>query len=217
MDTRQRATVHAALGDTNRLKLVDALGVADLTVRELGTEVGLPGNLLAHHLKVLEQAGLIERHRSEGDARRRYVSLRGQVLSHLIPPVFGAEGSILFVCTHNSARSQYAAARWREATGRSSDSAGSEPATRVHPLAIKAAADAGIDLSDAVPRPYGSIGHIPDLLVSVCDRVREGDLPAAARRIHWSIPDPVATGRLADFRSAFAEIDRRIERLAGTE
>ena len=69
--------------------------------------------------------------------------------------VYGAENSwnslppILFVCTHNSARSQLAAALWTATTGREALSAGTQPATRVHPGAVAAAARAGLVLDVA--------------------------------------------------------------------
>jgi protein-tyrosine-phosphatase len=195
------------------LALVDLLGESDLTVSELGAAVSLPGNLLAHHLNVLEDAGLIHRRVSDGDARRRYVTLNRAKLAVLAsattPP-----GSVVFVCSHNSARSQYAAAYWTMRTGQPAESAGSDPASTVNPIATRVASERGIDLRDSTPRGYDAMTKIPDLLISVCDRAREGDLPAAKRHAHWSIPDPVADGNVTAFRSAFSEIERRVDALA---
>lgn len=210
---QSRARIHAALGDEHRLALVDLLAMGDLSVRELGRAVELPGNLLAHHLDVLETAGVISRRVSEGDRRRRYIVLNHAALTDLVPTSRSVLGSVLFVCSHNSARSQYAAAKWEQVTGIPAGSAGSEPADRVNPTAVRIAAEAGLDLSQAVPRGYDSVEAVADLLVSVCDRAREGELPEAVRRVHWSIPDPVAVGRVDAFRSAFSEIDARIEAL----
>lgn len=209
-----RAEVHAALGDECRLMMVDALAHGDLSVQELGELVDLPGNLLAHHLGVLERAGLIERRVSEGDRRRRYVTLRRGVFADLVPTVDTGAGRVLFVCSHNSARSQYAAARWGQRTGMPAESAGSDPAERVNPTAVRLAAEVGLDLSAAVPRGYGDLRTSADLVVSVCDRAREAKLPDAGRHVHWSIPDPVRDGGVGAFRAAFAEIDARIEDLA---
>jgi hypothetical protein len=72
----------------------------------------------------------------------------------------------------------------------------------------------GLDLTGAMPKGYEAITGTPDLLVSVCDRAREAQLPQARAYLHWSIPDPVAAGSVAAFRSAFDEIDRRVEGLA---
>ncbi len=176
----------------------------------------MPGNLLSHHLSSLERAGLIERRVSEGDHRRRYVTLNRTILNELLPASRrGPVGSVLFVCSHNSARSQYAAARWQKVTGAAAESAGSNPAINVHPTAVRVAAELGIDLAGLVPRGYESIRTRPTLVVSVCDRAREADVPLADQSVHWSVPDPVRVGRVAAFRSAFAEIDERIDQLAG--
>src|SRR4029453_6425472 len=71
-----RAAVFAALGEPVRLALVDRLVAGDAAPSELAAYVGLGSNLLAHHLRVLEDAGIIHRVRSEGDRRRNYVQLR---------------------------------------------------------------------------------------------------------------------------------------------
>lgn len=211
--TAKRARIHAALGDETRLAMVDLLALGDLSVQELGEAVELPGNLLAHHLGVLESAGVISRRVSEGDRRRRYIVLDRETLSDLVVPRSVRPTSVLFVCSHNSARSQYAAGRWVQMTGSSALSAGVDPASRVNPMAVTVAAESGVDLSSAVPKGYEAIDVTPDLVVSVCDRARESDLPVARQHLHWSIPDPVPVGRVAAFRRAFAEIDTRLEQL----
>jgi len=213
--SEHRAQTHAALGDVTRLTLVDLLALGDLSVQELGRAMELPGNLLAHHLGVLEAAGVISRRVSEGDRRRRYIVLNHQVLADLMRSPTAVHESVLFVCSHNSARSQYAAARWAQQTGNPAASAGSDPATGVNPTAVRIAAEVGLDLSAGVPRGYESVDMVPELLVSVCDRARETQLPAAVHHVHWSIPDPVAVGRVDAFRRAFGEIDARIGVLAG--
>ncbi len=75
MSIERRAAVHAALGEPVRFAIVDQLGPGDASPGELAEAVGLASNLLAHHLKVLEGAGVIRRVRSEGDRRRSYVQL----------------------------------------------------------------------------------------------------------------------------------------------
>ncbi len=209
-----RALIHAALGDPHRLAIADALVLGDRTPGELAELVNVPTNLLAHHLKVLEAAGVVHRRSSDGDARRRYVVLDRIRLVAIAPRGAAACRSVLFVCTHNSARSQFAAALWRSRTGLPADSAGSIPATSVHPKAIAVAAEMGLDLSGLCPQGYGAVALKPDLVVSVCDRAAESGVPAGAPHIHWSIPDPAEDGRLGAFRSAFAEIRTRVDGLA---
>jgi protein-tyrosine-phosphatase len=196
--------------------MVDALWVSDRTFQELAEAVALPGNLAAHHLAVLESAGLIERHRSEGDHRRRYISLRRDRLDGLIPSTAVAPGVVVFVCTRNSARSQFAAALWRQRTGSATDSAGTDPAERIDPRAVRVAAEYGLEIAGKTPKGYADLDRRPDLVVSVCDRARESGLQLGAPSIHWSIPDPVPVGTLDSFRGAFAAIAARIDRLSGS-
>jgi protein-tyrosine-phosphatase len=214
MKILERARVHAALGDPYRLRIVDELHFSDRSFQELSALIGLPGNAAAHHLGVLESAGLIERRVSEGDHRRRYIALCQDRLGGLVasPPV--RPSAVLFVCTHNSARSQFAAALWTQRTGEVAESAGTDPAHQVHPKAVRAARDFGVDLHDAVPKGYERVTTIPDLVVSVCDRAREAGLPFDVPSLHWSVPDPVREGSSAAFRSAFADLAGRVEGLA---
>ena len=196
--------------------MVDELLLGDRTFQELASLVDLPSNAAAHHLTALESAGLIVRRQSEGDRRRRYVTLRRERLDGLAPRASVAPQAIVFVCTHNSARSQFAAALWRDRTASAADSAGTEPADRVHPKAARAAAEFGLDIAEAVPKGYDAITIDPDLVVSVCDRAREAGLPFEAPHLHWSVPDPLRVGTQDAFRSAFADIARRIDELAAS-
>lgn len=215
MDIETRASRHLALGDTRRLAIVDELSSGDRTVSELAHLVDLPSNLVAHHLDVLESADLIERHPSEGDRRRRYVTLRWDRLPPAPAPLI-APATIAFVCTHNSARSQFAAALWKAATGAKVASAGTQPAAAIHPKAVKVASEHGVDLSGHTPSGYETIPWRPDLVISVCDRAFEEGVPEAKQHLHWSVPDPVRVGTLDSFRFAFAEIAQRIDHLTGS-
>jgi len=208
-----RAAVHRALGDPHRLAIVDALRLSDRSPGELAAITGLGSNLVAFHLTVLEEADLVARTPSQGDARRRYVRLQPRALASLLPSEGVAAHEVLFVCTHNAARSQLAAALWQRATGRPGRSAGSQPGERVHPLAIAEAARHGIDLSAASPRGYDGVTRAPDLVVSVCDRAHEAGPPFDAPVLHWSVPDPIDGGP-EDFAAAYAELAARIEVLA---
>jgi protein-tyrosine-phosphatase len=208
----ERAAVHAALGEPVRLSIVEDLAVSDRSPTELAARFSLPSNLLAHHLDVLEQVGLIERFVSAGDRRRRYVRLVRAPLTQLgVAPVPPA-GRVVFVCTHNSARSQLAAALWTARTGAVATSAGTHPADRVHPEAVAAGSRAGLDLSRASPRMFGSAGPV-ELVVTVCDQAHE-ELDPEPGWWHWSLPDPVEDGRAAAFDAVISELDDRIGALA---
>lgn len=209
-DLDDRAAVHAALGDPARLAIVDELSATDRSPTELGHRLGLPGNLLAHHLDVLARVGLIERVVSSGDRRRRYVRLRRDPLLSL-PVASPLPHDVVFVCTQNSARSQLAAALWRSVTGGRSSSAGTHPADAVHPGAIAAAQRAGLRLGRSRPR------HVeqPDRsrhVVTVCDRAHE-ELEVGDTWWHWSVADPVEAGTDAAFDRALRDLRTRIESL----
>jgi ArsR family transcriptional regulator, arsenate/arsenite/antimonite-responsive transcriptional repressor / arsenate reductase (thioredoxin) len=205
----ERAARHAALGDPVRLAIVDELGSSDRAPVELRRRLGLESNLLAHHLDVLERVGLIERSRSSGDGRRRYVHLRRGALEGLAPGGTVTPAPALFVCSANSARSQLAAALWRRRTGQPASSAGTHPAPRVHPGAVAAAERAGLDLSDAAPQALAEVADTAPLVVTVCDQAHEQVDPGDGW-LHWSIPDPVPVGTEAAFDATVAELTDRI-------
>jgi protein-tyrosine-phosphatase len=206
---RGRAAVHAALGEPARLAIVDELAVSDRSPKDLADRLAIPSNLLAHHLEVLEQVGLIERTPSAGDGRRKYVRLRQDPTAGLETTGRAPIGEMLFLCSHNSARSQLAAALWTARTGVRSSSAGTEPAARVHRGAVAAARRAGVSLCDATPTLFDEISPNQQV-VTVCDRVHE-ELVAGPDWWHWSIPDPVENGTAQAFDAVVAELERRIE------
>lgn len=116
----------------------------------------------------------------------------------------------LFVCTHNSARSQMAEGLLRSLAGDSFEafSAGTE-ATRIRPEAVSVMAEIGIDISGQESKTLDRyLGERFDYVVTVCDEANEACpfFPGAKKRLHWSLPDPSAAGgteeeRLAVFRS----------------
>ncbi len=206
-----RAAMHAALGEAARLAIVDELALSDRSPKEIGELLDIPSNLLAHHLTVLEEVGLIVRFVSAGDGRRKYVRLVREPLARLeVRGTFPA-GTVLFLCSHNSARSQLAAALWTARTRRPAESAGTHPALRVHRGAVAAARRASLSLGDAVPR---LVGEIPDgtQVVTVCDRAHE-ELDPDPSWWHWSIPDPIEAGTSAAFDNVLADLDARIASL----
>jgi protein-tyrosine-phosphatase len=209
----RRAARHRALGDERRLAIVDALRLSDRTPSDLAAATGVGSNLLAFHLGILEDVGIIQRTPSQGDARRRYVRLADDPLAALGAAPAVAAARVLFVCTANSARSQLAAALWHERTDRPTGSAGTHPAAAVHPLAVATAQRHHLAVSD-VPRGYDDVPFDPDLVVSVCDRALEsGPPPFAAPVLHWSVPDPAAGDR-DDFERTYRRLAERIDRLA---
>ena len=125
-----RVAAHAALGDQSRMRVVDVVGVGDLSPSDLARSLGMSSNLVAHHLKVLEAAGLVRRAPSESDGRRSYVRLVPHAFQALgrIPGDPPPDERVVFLCTGNSARSQLAATVWADRTGRSAASAGTRPA-----------------------------------------------------------------------------------------
>lgn len=126
---------------------------------------------------------------------------------------------VLFLCTHNSARSQMAEGLLRALAGdRFEAFSAGVVATEVRPLAIAAMAEIGIDIRGQRSRRLDEyLGRSFDLAITVCDEAREACpfFPGAARQLHWSFEDPsAATGtraeQLAVFRRVRDEIETRI-------
>jgi ArsR family transcriptional regulator, arsenate/arsenite/antimonite-responsive transcriptional repressor / arsenate reductase (thioredoxin) len=211
-ELRRRAAVHAALSDPQRLVIVDQLVLGDASPTRLRELLGMPSNLLAHHLRVLEEAGLLTRTRSEGDRRRSYVKLDASYLDGLLPATASAAARVVFVCTANSARSQLAAALWKRVSRVPVASAGTHPAAQVHPGAVATAARHGLPLAKKRPRPLSDVLADNDLVITVCDNAHE-ELGTVGQ-VHWSVPDPVPDGSDASFDASFEELARRIDTVA---
>jgi protein-tyrosine-phosphatase len=208
-----RARVHAALGEPTRLAIVDLLTLGDVSPGEIGSHFGLPTNLVAHHLGVLRDAGVIQRARSEGDGRRTYVRLRHDALTGVTGSAPAAWARVVFVCTRNSARSQLAAALWRQRSPVPAASAGTQPADFVHPRAMATAERHGVNLGRPRTANVTDVLRDDDLVIAVCDNAHE-HLPAGTDRLHWSVPDPAPADTDDAFEAAFADIAARIDRLA---
>jgi protein-tyrosine-phosphatase/DNA-binding MarR family transcriptional regulator len=208
-----RARVHAALGDPARLAIVDALLLGDASPGEIAEHLGMATNLVAHHVKVLSETGLVTRSRSEGDRRRTYLRLRPETLEPFGASRLAAD-RVVFVCRHNSARSQLAAALWRERTGRPVASAGTRPAARVHPRAVKIGRRHGLVLDPTATAHVDDVARPNDLLIAVCDNAHE-DLAGPVRtRLHWSVRDPARVNTDTAFETAYTDLADRIDRLA---
>jgi protein-tyrosine-phosphatase len=201
------------LAHTIRWQIVAALAHSDYRVQELEMRLARPQNLVSYHLRLLREGGVVGERRSSADGRDAYYTLHldnlraayqagGAALHPALACTTNPETTparpyrILFLCTHNSARSQLAEGLMRAAGGERVEvfSAGNQ-VTAVHPLAIRAAAARGLDISQQRAKPMDEfVGQPFDAIITVCDRVREvcpvfpGDPP----HIHWSLPDPTA-------------------------
>ncbi|MFM8730253.1 MAG: arsenate reductase ArsC [Candidatus Limnocylindrus sp.] len=126
---------------------------------------------------------------------------------------------VLFLCTHNSARSQMAEALLRaRSRGRVAvESAGTEQ-TFVRPLALRALAEIGIDASAQTSKTLDRfLDEHFDYVITVCDAANDAcpTFPHAGAREHWSLPDPSkATGseeqQLEVFREVRDDLELRI-------
>jgi len=210
-----RARIHAARGDRARLAIADILTLGDASPGEISAHLGMPTNLVAHHLGVLADAGVIARRRSEHDGRRSYLHLRPGALTVLRPPRLARPRRVVFVCTRNSARSQLAAALWVEASPVPAACAGTDPAPRVDPRAIRTARRHGLRLDPAGTHRIDEVTADGDLVIAVCDHVHE-TLPADRGRLHWSVPDPVPVDTDSAFEATYTDLSDRISRFAPT-
>jgi arsenate reductase len=131
--------------------------------------------------------------------------------------------NVLFICIHNSARSQMAEAWLNHICGDAfaAESAGLEPGT-LNPLVVEAMQEAGIDISKKKTRAVADVlksGKLFSYVVTVCDETsaeRCPIFPGAAQRLHWGFPDPsTLTGnhdeKMANARKIRDQIRSRIE------
>ncbi len=127
---------------------------------------------------------------------------------------------VLFLCTHNQARSQMAEGLFRELGQGKVDvqSAGTQPAAQVNPFAIQAMAERSIDINDQFPKMVDAmLSQRFDYVITVCDQANESCpiFPGWVERIHWSFADPAAvTGsdeqKLTAFRATRDGLEQRI-------
>jgi len=132
----------------------------------------------------------------------------------------GQPRRVLFLCTHNSARSQMAEGLLRTLGGPGFEvSSAGTVATAVRPEAVAVMAELGIDISSHESKTLDRyLGGAFDEVITVCDDANEACpvFPGARHRRHWSIDDPSAVAgseaeRLVAFRRARDELRRRIE------
>jgi protein-tyrosine-phosphatase/DNA-binding transcriptional ArsR family regulator len=219
-----------------RWSLVSALARSDHRVNELVRLLDLPMNLVSYHLKQLRDQHLVTERRSSADGRDVYYSLdldllraryfaTGAALHPALIPTDGPSDDqtdtpaptpirVLFLCTHNSARSQMAEALLRHFGGDRvlAFSAGSQPA-EVHPDAMRAIAALGIDISQQHSKHLDVFADQSfDYIITVCDRVREVCplFPDDPERIHWSFPDPAAVEDAVARERAFQQTAQQL-------
>ncbi|WP_040790218.1 arsenate reductase/protein-tyrosine-phosphatase family protein [Nocardia paucivorans] len=216
-----------------RWNLMTELAFSDRRVRELVDAVGEPQNLVSYHLRLLRSAGLVTARRSSFDGRDSYYHLdmarcavafrEAAAALHPAPASTGKRrhvgGSVLFLCTGNSARSPIAEALLRHRIeGIDVTSAGSHPAPRMHPNTVRVLReDYGIDLQHRRPQSLDAVaGRHFDYVITLCDKIREVPRdhgPAVA--VHWSLPNPTEAGTsdtatYPEFRHVARELDTRI-------
>ena len=230
-----------AAGHDVRWRLLGELAASDRVVHALTALVGLPQNLVSYHLGRLRNAGLVTARRSSADGRDLYYRLElarcGSLLREVggtlhpalrmaappLPAVSRARRQVrvLFLCTGNSSRSQMAEALLRDRTGSSvaARSAGSHPKP-VHPYAIRAMAEYGLDLAAARSKHLDRFKNLRfDYVISLCDRLREvcPDFPDHPNVMHWSIADPAPDPQgYPAFQQVAAELVERVEFLIHT-
>ncbi len=215
-----------------RWHLLKALTVSDYRVQELMQVVDEPMNLVSYHLKKLRDGGIVTMRRSEADGRDVYYSLDLPVLRAgyqaaglaLHPALLEQKGlafpvpvpaqRVLFVCTHNSARSQMAEGLMLHLGGSSIQvfSAGSQP-TRLHPDAIRIMDSVGIDIRNQHSKHLSEFeGQAFDYVITVCDRAREvcPTFPGTGHQVHWGFADPTLIEDAGERRRAFDLIARQL-------
>jgi ArsR family transcriptional regulator len=223
------------LADETRWRLLTVLRHSDYQVSELVERTGYAQNLVSYHLGILRQAGLVSVHRSDADGRANYYGINRMALDALYGQIGAAlaiparlssqelpRRTVVFLCRANSARSQMAEGWLRALSGGRiiTRSAGTQPA-QLHPLAVAAMAEAGIDIGHQSAKHVHALAELrPDVVVTVCDIAREECAVwlRAATRLHWSIADPAAaeaSARPAAFRAVRDELQQRIQGLLG--
>ncbi|HEY4611215.1 MAG TPA: arsenate reductase ArsC [Ilumatobacteraceae bacterium] len=227
-------------GHPLRWRLLVELARSDRKVDELVDRVCEPQALVSYHLGLLRGGGLVSSRRSSRDGRAVYYRARldsyASSLASTGPFLHPGLGlrrvplpepelatrrprvRVLFVCTGNSARSQIAEALLKQCAGAAVDvvSAGSAPKP-VHPHAVAALADRGIDISTWRSKRLSEFaGQHFDFVVTLCDKVREvcPQFDGGSEAVHWSTEDPTDTAHagvtLARFRRLADELEERI-------
>ena len=156
---------------------------------------------------------MINRSRSSGDGRRRYVHLERLGARRLAAR--SAPRTRRGRCSCAPATRPAASSPPRcgvQLTSLPAESAGTHPADRVHPGAVAAARRAKLPLAASEPRSIDEVVDMPPLVITVCDQAHE-ELDPPDTWLHWSIPDPVAIGSPTAFDATVRELRQRIDGL----
>lgn len=226
------------MGDPQRWQLLVELACSDRRVGELTELCGKPQNLVSYHLGELRRGGLVSSRRSSADGRDTYYQVDVARCSELLCAagaalqpglrfgplpadqaiIRGRAPLVLFLCTGNSARSHMAKAMLRVRSGGALEarSAGSDPKT-LHPYAVRAMAERGIDISGRLPKHMTRFARTRfDRVITLCDKVREvcPEFPGQPATAHWSMPDPGADTNEGDY-PAFVRTADELETRVG--
>ena len=217
-----------------RWTIVSLLVAGDLRTGELVARTGQAPSLVSYHLARLRDAGLVSVRRSTADGRDSYHTLdldaiggavtgmANQIHPRLLAGVRAAEPTgpaarVLFICSGNSARSPMAEG-WLNHLGGgrvTARSAGISPGS-LHPLAVAAMAEQGVDISGHQPAHLSEFADDSfTRVITLCDRARENCGELSAPGVHWSIPNPAQAHPpdLDAFRATARELQTRIRYL----
>jgi len=253
MDERQAATKFMALSQETRvrlLRLLSSAGATGMRAGELQRRTGVPASTLSFHLSTLEQAGLIQATRKGRTTTYavRFVGLRtllsfvtetccyGQPdlcgdIARLLPGLEEREttmtGSfnVLFLCTHNSARSIIAEAVLNKiGEGRfRAYSAGSHPIAAPNAEVLKNLKQLGHDVSGARSKSWDEFARpdapVMDFVIALCDTTEGQVCPEFGNNVvsaSWPLPDPAKftgtdTERQVLLNQLYSMINRRLE------
>lgn len=237
---REPPNVLKMLAHEVRWQLLSLLAYSDYRVNELSLLAQKPMNLISYHLRLLRTEAIVQEHRSSADARDVYYSLDLAQFEELYKaaveslhpalaqssPAAGGQAAaagrpptrVLFLCTHNSARSQLAEALLRHLGGErvAVFSAGTE-VTLVRPEVLTVLQKHNIDATGLYSKHLEQfLGQDFDYVITVCDNASEACpiFPGDPERIHWSLPDPsTVTGELRymAFVDVFTALEKRLK------
>lgn len=236
------ANVLDILGDPTRLAIINLLAnnLEPVCVCDIADRFDRTQPTISHHLNILREAGLVSGAR---EGIWAYYSLnRGKLaeLQAILADVYNQPASlparrqrttwnevpimnerkirVLFLCTHNQARSQMAEGLLRKIGGKrfAVFSAGSQPADHLHPLTEALLKERGVDTSDLHPKSINQfLDQSFDYVITTCEEDLCPTFPGDPELIRWHFEDPSqSTGndgeQLLAFRRVFVGMDNRI-------